>query len=178
MGEKIPDALRAGLSLRLTLIEPAFPAPDWSLQLIVRGPGAFDLTSVADGAAHRFEASAEVTGAWAPGAHWYELRALGPDDEVLAVCDGPVEIRADLHAAEAGFDGRSHARKVLAAIEAVIENRATMDQQSYQINNRQLSRTPIGDLLKLRSFYRTEAAREKAAKRGSSLLGRRVVTRF
>lgn len=54
----------------------------------------------------------------------------------------------------------THAQKVLAAIEAVLENRATQDQDSLSIGNRQLRRTPIADLLLLRDKYKSEVAIE------------------
>lgn len=177
MGVKIPEAIRAGVSFRLSVTATAYPAPDWTLKLLVRGPGVIDLEATPDGASHLFEADAVATSAWVPGAHWYELRA-SDGSELHVVEEGPVSIGADFAGAGAGFDGRGHAQKVLVAIEKVIEGRASIDQQSYQINNRSLSRTPIGDLLKLRALYRAEVARENAAGRGNSLLGRRVVTRF
>jgi hypothetical protein len=49
-------------------------------------------------------------------------------------------LHAYLAAQVDGYDGRDHVRRVLDAIEAVIENRATIDQQHYQINNRSLTR--------------------------------------
>lgn len=54
----------------------------------------------------------------------------------------------------------SHAKKTLAALEAVIEGRASKDQESYTIAGRQLSRTPIPDLLLLLSTYERKVARE------------------
>ena len=66
----------------------------------------------------------------------------------------------------AGHDARSHVQRVLDAIEAVLEKRATLDQEQYRINNRELRRTPIADLLKLRDRYRGELARMKAASKG------------
>lgn len=78
------------------------------------------------------------------------------------------------------YAGASHAETVLAAIEAVIERRATVDQQSYSIEGRSLARMPIDDLLRFRSQYRAEVANEQAARaaaegRGSS---RRIRTAF
>jgi hypothetical protein len=68
--------------------------------------------------------------------------------------------------ASAGFDGSTHAQRTLAAIEAVLEKRATRDQEKYSINNRELSRTPISDLLLLRDRYKTQVRMELKAKRG------------
>ena len=49
-----------------------------------------------------------------------------------------------------------HVRRVIDAIEAVIERRATKDQKSYSIDGRSLERTPIDELLLLRDRYRAE----------------------
>lgn len=55
---------------------------------------------------------------------------------------------------------RSHAKIVLDSIEAVIEGRANMDQASMSIAGRSLSRTPIEELLLLRSRYKSEWLKE------------------
>ena len=63
----------------------------------------------------------------------------------------------------ANLDDRSHARKVLEAIEAVIEGRATKDQEEYTIGSRTLKRTPVKELLELRDKYRGEVHAEELA---------------
>jgi hypothetical protein len=55
---------------------------------------------------------------------------------------------------------RSHAKIVLDSIEAVLENRATMDQSSMSIAGRSLSRTPLPDLMELRDRYKAEYLKE------------------
>ena len=76
-------------------------------------------------------------------------------------------MRPDIAQLAAGHDARSHVQRVLDAIEAVLEKRATLDQEQYRINNRELRRTPIADLLKLRDRYRMELQRAKAARNGT-----------
>nr|WP_254604122.1 hypothetical protein [Leisingera sp. ANG59] len=144
--------------------------------MILRGPGQIDLTGTPSGTGHQLQALASTTASWQPGRYRYELRATDGTD-VVKVETGEVVIAPDLSAQPAGYDGRNHVRRVLDAIEAVIENRATIDQQSYQINNRSLSRTPLGDLLKLRDKYRAELAAQKRARRGAAL-GRTYKVRF
>ena len=77
-------------------------------------------------------------------------------------------------------DLRSHARKVLTNIEAVLEGRATLDQMSYTIDGRRLDRTPLADLMNMRDRYRRDVARETQAEQVSQHKGnrRRVLTRF
>ena len=67
--------------------------------------------------------------------------------------------------------GDSHAQTVLDAIEAVIENRASLDQQSYTIAGRRLDRMPIADLLMLRDRYKAEVFKEEVEARIAAGLG-------
>lgn len=80
----------------------------------------------------------------------------------------------------ASVDPRSHARIVLEAIQAVIENRATKDQSSYTIAGRSLSRTPLPELLMLLDRYKGEVYREEQAARIAKGLptSGRVLVRF
>ncbi|QTP61383.1 hypothetical protein HNO53_20705 [Billgrantia antri] len=161
------------LSVALT----AYPPPEWSLTLLLRGPEQRDLTSSPDGTVHAFAVTAVDTAAWKAGDYWYSLRATD-GTEVHELETGTFTVEPDLASVAEGFDGRSHAEKVLEAIEAVIEGRASKDQDSYRINNRELRRTPISQLLKLRDVYRQEVKRARAAKRGRDTLGRQVLARF
>lgn len=169
----IPDKIKAGVDFTARACVPAYPAGTWSMTLMLRGVSVIDLSAVADGVTHVFSAPASTTTAWASGLYWYAIRATD-GVATVEVESGNVEITPDLATAEAGFDGRSHARTVLEAIEAVIEKRATLDQERYRINQRELYRTPIADLLKLRDRYKAEVAREDAKARGQSLFGRQV----
>ena len=91
---------------------------------------------------------------------------------------GQLTIAADLVSVDAGFEARGHAQRVLASIEAVIEGRATKDQESYAINGRSLVRTSIADLLLLRDRYKREIARESPSGKRRRLTGRQVKVRF
>lgn len=82
------------------------------------------------------------------------------DGDRIQVGQGTAEIFTNPIDATSG-DFRSHAAKVVEAIEAVIENRATKDQENYSIEGRSLSRTPVADLLVLRDRYRLELQQEK-----------------
>ncbi len=63
--------------------------------------------------------------------------------------EGQLEVLKNFAALDGGHDARTYWSRVLANVEAVIEQRATKDQSSYTVNGRQLSRTPIADLLVL-----------------------------
>jgi hypothetical protein len=78
------------------------------------------------------------------------------------------------------YDNRSHAKKVLDAIEAVLEGRATRQDQSYSIAGRTLALTPIPDLMKLRAVYKDEYEGEVATAniRIGRASGRKIAVRF
>jgi hypothetical protein len=90
--------------------------------------------------------------------HWYAFITRTSDSERIAVDDGYAKIEIDF--ANTNADHRSHAKKVLDAIQATIEGRASQDQMSYSIAGRSLSRMSIDDLLKFRDRYRAEYNRE------------------
>lgn len=172
----LPSSITAGTTFDRTIILTAYPAPDWALRAYLRGPQSIDLEAAADGAGHRFIVSAADTAGWASGEYWYSLRATNGGD-VVEIESGQIAVKPNLAALEAGYDGRAHVQKVLDAIEAVLEKRATLDQQRYTINNRELWRTPIPELLMLRDRYRAELRRMKAASKGA-LFDQHVRVRF
>ena len=74
------------------------------------------------------------------------------------------------------YDARSHARKVLDAIEAVLEGKATADVAEYTIGGRALKKMPVADLLKWRQRYASEVAAEDIrAKLAAGLGGGRKI---
>lgn len=176
--QHIPDTITAGLTLRVCVALTAYPASDgWALTLHMRGSQSIDLTGTADGDAHLIAADAATTGEWVAGTYWATLRGTDGTD-VVEIDSGQIRVETDLAQVAGQYDGRGHVEKVLEAIEAVIEGRATKDQERYRINNRELQRTPLSDLMLLRDKYRTEARRARAASKGQSLLGRKVSVRF
>lgn len=173
-----PGSFSAGLTFDASATSTAYPASaGWTYTALLRGPSSIDLTGTVDGNEHRIHASAAETAAWTPGQYRYTIRAAnGPDR--AEVESGFITIEADLADLAPGTDVRTHAQRVLANIEAVLEKRATHDQQRYTINNRELWKTPIADLLLLRSEYRKIVAQENAKARGRSAYGRSVRVRF
>lgn len=135
------------------------------------------LTATASGDSYRVTQPAATTATWAAGEYsWTSYVSNGSERYTLE--RGTVTLSAD-PATVATFDGRSAARIALEAVEAVIGNRATLDQEQYSIAGRSLQRTPMADLLRLRSALRIDVAREDAANRRKLGLddGRRVYLR-
>ncbi|MGQ3402657.1 hypothetical protein [Sphingopyxis sp.] len=143
----------------------------------MRGPSSIDIAGVHDGAGHAFKQTATETAAWAPGRYWWTLRAASADSDVIELETGELLIAPDMVAADT-FDGRSEAETALAAIDAVLGKRATIDQERYRINNRELYRMSVSDLTKLRAHFVALVARERRKAAGQSGWGRTIPVRF
>lgn len=169
----LPASVTAGLTFERTICLERYPAGVWALSAVLRGPGALNLSSTAEATQHKISVDAVTTSGWVPGRYSYSVRVTN-GVFVHEVEAGALDILPDLNAQTPGHDGRSHAERTLDAIEAVLERRATLDQERYRINNRELYRTPIAELIKLRSLYRSEVQRERQRARGDKLFGRAV----
>ncbi len=150
-----------------------YPPASYALKYVLRrhDTGAeIEITANESGADYLVEVASAVTAQHAAGRYaWTAYIIRSSDSERLVVGTGSVEVldNRDL----SGADPRSHARKVLDAIEAVIENRATIDQQEYSINGRSLKRMLVTDLLVLRDRYRADVRAEELAERIKNGMG-------
>ena len=178
---RIPEKVTAGDTIKFEESWSGYPQTSWTLKYHIVGEstdlGTF--TATANGDAFRVTIAIATTAAWAAGVYSYE--AYVEDDpaaptERVRVKAGTIEVTANLATVDT-HDGRTHAKIVLDAIEAVIEGRATKDQDSYAIAGRSLSRTPIPDLLTLRDKYRSEYAQELRAQRIAQGLGHSGIIR-
>lgn len=172
--------LVAGDTLNFLVALAGYPADDgWTLKyrLVPQDAAgdAIDLTAVAEGTSYRVSVAPAVTATWAAGfyacSQWVEKTG-----ERVTLSRGAATITPDPSALAPGYDGRSDDRKALDAIEAVIAKRASLDQERYRINNRELWRTPIADLMKLASMYRARVRMEEARACGRSGWGSVKVT--
>lgn len=113
------------------------------------------------------------------GRYRYQAYVTLADDRRF-VAEGSIEIKENFADLDGGHDGRTFWRTVMENCEAVIQDRATKDQSSYTVNGRQLSRTPVGDLLLLYNTAKANVASEEKAekiKNGESV-GGMILTRF
>ncbi len=123
------------------------------------GSHKFTLTATETTDDYLIEIASATTANYSTGDfHWYAFITRTSDSERIAIDDGYAKI--ELNFADTNADHRSHAKKVLDAIEAVLENRASQDQMSYSIAGRSLSRMSIDDLMRFRDRYRAEYNRE------------------
>jgi hypothetical protein len=123
------------------------------------GNAKFTLTAVEANSSYYIEAASSSTTSYAIGDYiWEAYITKTSDSNRIMVDSGRTSITANL--ANTTADLRSHAKKVLDAIEAVIENRASMDQSSMSIAGRSLSRMSVDELMTFRDRYRSEYLKE------------------
>jgi hypothetical protein len=151
------------LKYRLT---PQFAAP-------VQTPIDITASTDSDGESYKIEVSNTATAAWAPGKYTWSRWVEKAGARATLDTDGQLDILQDPATAAQGYDSRSHPRKVLEAIEAVMESRASSTQRelvAYTIGSRSQtfdSSESKADLVTLRSKYlwlvANEDARDKMA---------------
>ena len=180
--ESVPASVRAGDSVSWRISLADYPASDgWVLAYrLINATAKIDIAASSDGADHLVAEAAADTDGWAAGTYAW-VAAVTKGANRYTVGSGSIEILPDLAAvAAAGYDTRSTATKLLAAIEAVLENRATRADLEYEIAGRRIKFMPLPDLLAARDKLKREVAAEIQAQRVAAGLpaGNRVLVRF
>lgn len=157
-----PQSLRAGDTWKWTRTFADYPAGTWTLKYRFKNAaGYFEIVAAAAGTDHAVTVAAATTAAYAAGRYtwmaWVETGA-----EKFTVDTGTLEVNPDYRASTAAYDGRSHARKMLDAIEAWLEARDPAVAE-YEIAGRRMKYIPIAELVKLRSRYQLELAAQANA---------------
>jgi hypothetical protein len=169
-------SITAGTTVDIERYFSLYSSADYDSNLIlINSSKKYTIAGTASGTGFVYTAAPEVTAEYTPGTYRYDFEVYisegeGDDEEVTEryiVESGYIDILPDMTAATK-YDIRSHAKRTLDAIEAVIEGRATTDQQMYMIQGRQLVRTPIADLLKFRAAYLAEYKAEQNKMMGTN----------
>lgn len=159
-----PTQARAGDTWRWQRALPDYPAPTWTLSYTLFAAGGIvSFQSTAVGTEHSIHLAPATTANYPAGRYdWVAHVSDGADRYQIGA--GVIQILPDLSAA-ASYDGRSHARKVLDAIDALIERRATagdVDLVSVASGDKNIARS-LPELLKLRDRYAAMVAQEERA---------------
>lgn len=173
-----PTTLLAGDTAKWLKTLADYPATEgWVLSYtLVSAAARITFSATTSGSDYLVSVPAATTSAWLAGA--YEWRAqVSKAGEVFTVASGSTTVQASFASA---IDGRSHARKALANIEAYLENAGNLTAAMYEIAGRKLHRINLPELLALRDKYKGEVAREDAAASVARGLPdkRRVMVRF
>lgn len=165
------DELPTYVPLELTIGETVewekdfddFPADEWTVTYYFRGAGTgINVAGTADGTTHQFTIPAATSDTMAAGRYDYQAVAVKGSEKHL-VDEGIVTVKASLAALTTAttFDGRSTAKKILDAIDALMQGKAALDQQKYLIatgvpgftSQREAERIDPEQLLELRKYY-------------------------
>lgn len=181
--ETVPAKFIAGETLKWRKSLPDYPATEWTLTYQFRSAnggatGQIDATATADGTGFVVIVPAATTAELMAGVYYFRA-FVAKAGEVFAADQGQTQCEAAFYDG-AAFDGRSQARRILEAIDAMIEGTASINQKRYQINNRELERYELTELIALRTKYAQLIAREQQAERLKAGKGyfRTVHTRF
>lgn len=155
-----------------------YKPPDYSLSWAIRGASTLDLDAIAIGEEFETTITPTASSSLTAGTYFYQAYArLGGGRITLG--SGQITVLANLESALGSYDGSTMAQKMLAAVEGAIAARLSGGAvDSYEIKGRRLDRTPLPDLVALRSQLKIEVYREQAA---AELMGgdpRRLFVRF
>jgi len=174
-----PTIIISGDTIKWTRDFSDFPASTYDLTYYVKGASSQTVATTKSGDTFLVTIDASVTDQWTEGSYWWEAKATVGTERYTAAT-GKFLVTKNFATDDSVYDGRSHAKKVLDAIEAVIEDRASVDQLAITIAGRTLQRTPPADLLLIKTHYSAEYQNElekDKLERGEST-GRKILIRF
>lgn len=179
--EQIPAELYAGDTWEWLRELADYPATTHTaVWYFERADANFSVTAAASGSSHSAVVTAGTTVAYRAGAYQWRLVVTKISDSTRKVVEhGFLEVLAN-PAAVGNRDWRSHARRTLDAIEAVIEGKASSDQAATTVDGVSLSRYLWEDLTRLHDRYRRMVADEEAKARiaAGQPSGRRILSRM
>lgn len=166
-----PKEVTAGDTITWTKTLPDYPANSgWVLSyVLINAANKVQFSGSASGSDHLILIPATTSAAYKKGSYTYQAYVTKASER-YTVGSGEIEIKPNL-AAENALDNRSQVKRTLDAINAVIEKRASLDQESYTIAGRTLNRTPIADLIVLKNKYQALYNSEVNAARAAKGLG-------
>lgn len=164
-----PTEPRAGLTWQWRREDLGqYPAGVWTLTYYFKKTGStganFSVAAVADGSYFAVSVEKTTTQGRTPG-HYTWVALVGNGTEQHEVDRGNLQL-LPRYDNETNLDDRSHARKVLDAIRALLEGRASKDQEEYAIAGRRLKRMPLSELRQLERDYAARVADETARNEG------------
>lgn len=161
-----PRELDAGTRVKWSFADPRADGIT-SFLYCLRGPAQIDIATTAVDGVVTVDVGTAISLAWLAGLYEWRLYLITGDDKEI-ISAGKLTINPDFSTVAAGHDARSHAERMLEAIEARLENRVISDHEKYTIDGRSLDRIPITELHNLRRIYRRKVARERGQTKGLS----------
>jgi len=156
-----PGEITAGDYVQWKISDADYPATTYTLTYsLVKDGKQINITAAASGDDHLVTLAAATTALYTAGV--YQWQAYMTADAVRYNTDkGTLEVLPNFAAQSDGYDDRSHARKVLDALEAVIEGRATSAQEEKLLSGEGLAKTSWPHLLRARATYKAIVKKEE-----------------
>jgi hypothetical protein len=160
--DKEPASFVSGDTVKWYRTFADYPVADgWVLTYAFNGLSKLELsaevTAAADNSRWEIVIPIATTALLLPGTYtWAAYVALA--GERYRAARGVTQVHADVSALSAI---QNRAELELRIIDAAIAGRLTADTESYQINGRAVSLTPIAQLLKIRGYLREEVRRQR-----------------
>ena len=164
-----PSEVRAGDTWEWTRTLADWPASVWTLTYILHNATAKEtIVATADGDDHSVSVAPAVTALIAAGRYDW-IAQVSDGVSRYQVDSGAMDVQPDLSAV-ASYDGRSHARIMLDALEAILEGRATDgDIDTIRASYGEVTTERDRALLtQLRAQYAAAVAAEDAALAGGN----------
>lgn len=162
-----PESVTAGDLVTWLIALPDYPASTWTLSYrLINSAGKIDITAGASGDSHLVSVAAATSAGWTAGTYtWTKFVTSGLQRHTLA--SGSIIVGRNLAAEAAGYDTRSHAKKMLDAIEAALISMSSGERLAVveaELATRRL-KYDLQGLMKLRDMYRAAVNAELAAER-------------
>jgi hypothetical protein len=180
-----PEKFLAGETVKWTKSLSEFtPAEGAVLKYSIRGAQKLDITCTTSGADFLATLTAAQTAALNTGTSaltcwWQSYVELS--GERFKIADGQFTVDPDLSDINAAYDGRSHAKTMLDALESLSEGKASLDQKQLMIGDRQITRLTPKELTDWTEHYRAKYESElRKWRRDNGLSGndRKVLLKF
>jgi|GEM_PF-3267724 hypothetical protein len=113
------------------------------------------------------------TANWIPGYYVWEAWATAGDVKTI-LCRKNLTLEQSATDLIGEVDLRSDVRKAVKYIREMLSGGASMEARRYKINNRELERHSIPDLLQLLSHWERKLVYEERKEKGASVLGPRI----
>jgi hypothetical protein len=162
MRQPFGSKLVAGDTWTWSLNDLGYDLTVYTITYSLRGLGGqLDLTQQSDGAGgYKLEGASVDTTALSAGVYAWGLYATKAGKRT-ELARGTVEILQDLTTAGNAVDGRSFNKRMLDAIRAVLENRATRVESEYQVGGRMLKLLSMQQLIDAEAYYRQQYRTEQ-----------------
>jgi len=155
-----PSQITAGDRLQWRRTFADYPASTWTLKYYLRASqGNIDITATADGDDFVIDVASADTVGYKAGVYRWQAQVDDGAGALAVIATNQIKIVENFANLDR-FDSRTHAQKVLEAIEAALEKRATAEQQSFTVEGRAIELLSIEELVKARDRFRREVSRE------------------